>query len=110
MTLPNADRAYIPPGKLAGYLLDLDHPAGGPKAVFFHAHGYDAANVEDLRDELLGIAATEPVVERRETPFGTSLAVVGSLDTPRGTTVTVRTVWFLDVGDLRPRFVTAYPE
>ena len=75
--LPNANLAFVPTLKLAAYLLDLDHADGGPKAVFFRSHGFDASTVEELQAGLLWIARTEPVVNRRDTPYGTS---TGSLE------------------------------
>jgi hypothetical protein len=35
MPIPSADCAYIPRGKLAGYLLNAQHPVGGSKANWF---------------------------------------------------------------------------
>ena len=108
--LPNADRAIVPPAKLTGYLLDIDHPDGGPKAVFFRAHGYDEDSAPALAAGLLHIARSQPVADQRTTPYGTSYGVIGVLRTPRGTAVCVRTVWFLRGGTTSPLFVTAYPD
>ena len=47
--IPNFADVYAPDGKLAGYLLALDHPDGGPKARFLASFGFLADNVNDLR-------------------------------------------------------------
>lgn len=35
--LPNTELAYIPPEKLAGYVLNSEHPVGKHKATVFKA-------------------------------------------------------------------------
>lgn len=108
MTLPNAERAFVPPDKLIGYLLALSHPVGGPKARFFRAHGFDETNAEALAAGLRAIA-TGAASSVRSSPFGTKYSVVGDLATPRGAVVQIETVWIVEPHDERPRLVTAYP-
>lgn len=108
MLLPNRERAYIPQPKLTRYLLSLSHPVGKSKALFFHAHGFDAENPDLLEEGLLQIAREGEIRETERTPHGTKHVVDGSMKTPRGTMVRVRTVWIMD-DDGNPRFVTAYP-
>ena len=108
MRIPNAADAFVPPGKLAGYLLALAHPVGGPKAQFFRARGFDEAHAEELEAGLLAIAR-DAEAEAEESPHGTKYIADGDLSTPRGTTVRVRTVWIVEPTDPRPRFITAYP-
>ena len=108
MTIPNAERAYVPSEKIARYLLAPGHPVGGSKARFFHAHGYSEERATDLERGLLAIArGGEAAV--MEGPHGTKYVAEGTLRTPRGTLVHVRTVWIVEPDDLRPRLVTAYP-
>jgi hypothetical protein len=109
MILPNAASAHIPLAKLTEYLLMLAHPDGGSKAHVFYSHGYDPSNVEELESALLDLARTGSRTGTRRTVGGINHTVVGALDTPRGTTLWVRTVWVVEDGDSRPRFVTAYP-
>ena len=109
MPLPRIDHAYIPEEKLTGYLLSETHAVGKAKAKFFLAHGYDAASSEQLARDLLEIARSNPVEQEVVSPHGTKYLVSGILKTPGGTTVAVRTVWIVEPGDERPRFVTAYP-
>lgn len=68
MKLPNGERAFVPPEKLAGYLLSETHPTGQSKARF-----------------------------------------IGTIVAPDGRQAVIRTVWIVEPGVDRPRFVTAYP-
>lgn len=63
-----------------------------------------------LEQGLLNIARSHDVVETSRTPHGTMYVVVGPLVGPSGSTVRLRTVWIVDSGATRPRFVTAYPD
>jgi hypothetical protein len=42
-------------------------------------------------------------------PHGDKYIIEGVLETPRGTSPRIRTVWILETGETHPRFVTAYP-
>ena len=58
MILPNGERAFIDPRKLADYSLFADHPVGGHKAVLFERIlGITVADAESFRDILLLVAA-----------------------------------------------------
>jgi hypothetical protein len=108
MRIPNAAGAFIPSGKLAGYLLASAHPVGGPKAHFFRAHGFDESHADELEAGLLAIArhADASVSESRH---GVKYVADGDLPTPGGGTVRVRTVWIVEPPEPRPRLITAYP-
>ncbi|PEN15142.1 hypothetical protein CRI94_02325 [Longibacter salinarum] len=112
MKLPGRDRAFVPERKLTAYLLSLSHPVGRAKARFFHRFGFDASNTDLLRDELLALALARhaDVARTEHTAYGTKYVVDGSLSTPSGDEVVVRTVWMIEKSepDAR-RFVTAYP-
>lgn len=58
MQLPSKGKAYIPPGKLMGYLLSETHAVGKSKAKFFRALGFDETNVTQLEEGLLAIERT----------------------------------------------------
>lgn len=108
MKIPNVAAAFVPADKLAGYLLALAHPVGGPKARFFRARGFDGANAAELEAGLLAIARTADT-EAVESPHGVKYVAVGDLPTPSGEVVSVRTVWIVEPTDPRPRLITAYP-
>ncbi|MBM4276107.1 MAG: hypothetical protein FJ134_16875 [Deltaproteobacteria bacterium] len=107
--LPNGEQAYIPAPKLDDYLLADTHPIGRLKAKFFQALGFSKANREELERQLLHIAQTSPVVSVTTSPHGEKFIIDGTLRTPPGTAARVRTIWIIDAGERRPRFVTAYP-
>ena len=109
MKLPGSEEAYVPEQKLTGYLLSETHAIGKAKARFFLAHGYQTDDPEQLADDLLEIARSSSFEKEVASPHGTKYLLKGTLKTPRGTTVAVRTVWIIEPGDQRPRFVTAYP-
>lgn len=109
MKLPHADQAYIPREKLTEYLLSSSHPVGKAKAKFFRGFGYDDFNVYELEAGLLDIARTQDVAEEEQTPHGVKYRIDGSLHTPTGAVIRVRTVWIIGVQETAPRFVTAIP-
>ncbi len=55
------------------------------------------------------IAATGSVVGQASTPFGPRYVVDGILTAPSGATANLRTIWIVESGKKKPRFVTAYP-
>lgn len=109
MKLPNREKAYIPLPKLHNYLLSKIHSIGKWKAGFFLSLGFDATNVDELERHLIAIAHSEDVREVIPSAHGTKYVVDGLLQAPDGRSVQMRTVWIIDVGEDRPRFVTAYP-
>ena len=109
MKLPNRESAYIPPSKLVDYLLSETHPVGRSKAKFWRAVGFDETNVAMLERGLIAIAHSEEVKEIVSSPYGVKYVIEGTLQTPAGNLIQVRTVWIIDTGQDHPRFVTAYP-
>jgi hypothetical protein len=49
------------------------------------------------------------VAQHEETSFGIKYVIEGPLTTPDGRAPIVRSVWFVETGRDRPRFITAYP-
>jgi len=109
LRLPHAGGAYVPRGKVKGYLLSLSHPLGRSKARFFRGIGFDEQDAELLETELLRLAREGTVVERIPGDYGTKYIVRGGINTPAGERVSVTTVWLIETGQVRPRLVTAYP-
>ncbi len=107
--LPNRYEAYIPPPKLTDYLLSTIHTIGKSKAKFFITVGFNIAEAAVLEKSLLEIAHSERVIQIENTLYGTKYVIDGSLETPLGESISVRTVWIIETGKDRPRFVTAYP-
>lgn len=109
MHLPNREDAFIPSEKLTDYLLSESHIAGRSKARFFRAYGFDNDNVHLLEQGLLSIAHNHEVEQEKSSVHGTKYVVSGTLETPRGTVVTIETVWIIEPEADTPRLVTAYP-
>ena len=109
MKLPKRQSAYVPRQKLNGYLLSRTHPIGRWKSKLFRDLGFDENNVDLLEGRLIDIANTENVKESIISEHGTKYVIDGSLETPSGSFLRVRTVWVIDEGEDMPRFVTAYP-
>lgn len=109
MILPNHEKAYIPAAKLYDYLLSVSHTVGQGKAKFFREFGFNESTVSLLESGLLAIAHNEDVLAETASPFGTKYTIDGSLMTPMGTQVNIRTVWIVETGEAEPRFVTAHP-
>lgn len=109
MKLPNAEQAVVPERKVTHYLLNPAHPAGGSKAAFFLSFGFTAAEWPVLAATLLRHARENEVTETENTPHGTRYVVEGTMRAPDGTTLNVRSAWYIDPGSDAPRFVTAHP-
>jgi len=109
VSLPNAHRAVIEPGKVRDYLLSTSHPVGRFKATVFVALGYSSAHWEVLRDDLLGLARIGAATAGQPSSFGRKFEVDGILVGPSGRSARFRTVWMLESTEEAPRFVTAFP-
>lgn len=101
--------AKVQEGKILEYLLSPDHPVGGDKAAFFLAVGYTREEWTRLRDDLLQLAGDGKVMAEHETQYGNKYTVDGSITSPTGRRIDVRTVWISDRPNDLPRLVTAYP-
>ena len=109
MKLPNAELAIVPERKITHYLLNSAHPAGGSKARFFLRFGFTAAEWQKLAIALLRHAREHEVAETEQTPHGQRYVVDGKIITPDGTSLNIRSAWYIDVAGGAPRFVTAHP-
>ena len=110
MKLPNAHLAVVREQKITRYLLNSAHPAAGSKASFFLSFGFTVAQWQRLADALLKHARENELRGGGEqTEHGTRYVVDGPLTSPDGSVLNVRTAWYIDVGGIAPRFVTAHP-
>lgn len=62
-----------------------------------------------LERRLIVIAHSEDVRDAVSSVHGTKYVIEGTLETPVGGLVWVRTVWIIEADQDRPRFVRAYP-
>lgn len=109
MKLPGRHLAVVPERKITEYLLNSAHPIGRGKALFFQRFGFRTEEWFRLAEALRKHAHDNPVVETEVTPYGVRYAVDGRLFAPDGTTLHVRSAWFIDNEEAAPRFVTAHP-
>ena len=109
MKLPNREFAYVPQSKLKDYLLSETHVVGRSKAKFFRMFGFNETNLELLEQGLITIAQTQEVKEEVSSPHGKKYVIDGSLLTPINRSVNVKTVWIIEKGQDKPRFITAHP-
>lgn len=109
MKLQNKENAYIPTAKLLNYLLSETHPIGKSKARYLRSMGFNETNVNLLKERLIAIAKSENVKETISSSHGVKYVIDGLLQTPVGISTQIRTIWVIEKGQERPRFVTAYP-
>lgn len=109
MPIPNATQAIVSAEKVRGYLLNLEHPDGGSKAVWFHSLGYTQDEWQKLADDLLTIACECNEFDTESTRFGIKYKAAGLVGKPNHRPGKVMTVWITE-DDEPPRLVTAYPE
>ncbi len=109
MKLPNPDKLVVEREKIVDYLLNPAHRFGASKAWFFARFGFRLKEWERLAEAFREHGRTHEVAEVRETGFGPRYSVEGNLNTPRGRSPRVRTVWQTDQGTVAPRLISAYP-
>jgi len=89
--------------------LQLEHPIGRGKAKFFIHFGFHRERWEELAAALRAHAQENPVSDAVEDADGVTYLVEGRMKTPSGGQPRVRTIWLMEIGELAPRFITAYP-
>jgi hypothetical protein len=105
--LPNADRAIVEERRIREYLLNLAHPAGGPKARFFVAHGFASDDWNQLQASLITQGRVNTVSKTVGTGWGIRCTVECSCPTPDERNPCIRTIWQMEDGI--PRLLTAIP-
>ena len=109
MALPNAELAAVEAEKVRDYLLSSMHPIGRFKAAVFASLGYEQAQWETLRNDLLALAKSGQSSAGQPSVYGQKYEVDGILAGPSGRSMPVRTVWIVRSAEQVPRFVTAFP-
>ncbi|MBI2860651.1 MAG: hypothetical protein HYX91_04000 [Chloroflexi bacterium] len=107
--LPDAEKAIIEPGKLAGYILSSTHPVGRFKAAVFQKLGYSSENWEEFEHNLRKLVLTQAALKVGESQYGKKYLVKGPFTGTSGNTKQIVTIWVILEGESTPRFVTAYP-
>ncbi len=109
MPIPDAENAIVTRDKVDSYLLNVDHPDGGSKAIWFHSLGYKQENWQFLANDLLEIAQTCDKYDVEQSPYGVKYKVSGTVNRPGYRPGRILTVWIIEP-DEPPRLVTAYPD
>jgi hypothetical protein len=109
LKLPHREKAYVAVAKIRDYLLLETHPAGWSKAKLLRALGHDERTMDVLIANLIDIANSGDVDKVIPTGHGVKYSIDGLVQTPSGVAVQFRTIWIIDKGHDRPRFVTGYP-
>ncbi|AWN52687.1 DUF6883 domain-containing protein [Methylobacterium sp. 17Sr1-1] len=105
---PSSTQFKLDSAKITGYLLDPDHPAGGPKARFFLRFGFSPEAPEVLAEALLRHPSPSRLVRSAPSVHGMKHIYDGPTQTPDGRTPSIRMVWIVDRTGFAS-FVTAYP-
>lgn len=109
MGLHNSNKVIIPREKLIDYILSEIHSTGKFKAKYFRNIGFNETNIHLFEKALRQIAKSEEVKDEIISEYGTKYIVDGKIHSPTKQTVRVTTVWIIEKGQNRPRFVTVYP-
>ena len=109
MGIPDSNNAVADKSKVRDYLLNLEHPDGGSKAVWFHNRGYLRDQWQLLADDLLAIARNCKFFDTESNPYGIKYIATGNIGRPGHTIEPVLTVWIVEDSS-PPRLVTSYPK
>ena len=109
MRVPNADRAIVAADKLTGYVLNVSHKRGGPKARLLLSVGYRSNNPQSLASDLRVQHLSLDVTRIHQSAYGVVYEIEGPITTPSGRAIRFCSVWQVDTGTDVPRFITMYP-
>lgn len=108
MAFPGAELAVVTEAKVCDYLLNIRHPVGGPKAVWYASLGYTIDNWQDLANDLQVLARTVDDFVAKPSPFGVKYEVRGAIGRSGKRPGVVVSVWIVEEDGV-PRLVTAFP-
>uniref|UniRef100_UPI002FDEA0C9 DUF6883 domain-containing protein n=1 Tax=Delftia acidovorans TaxID=80866 RepID=UPI002FDEA0C9 len=95
--------------KVKNYLLNLDHPDGGPKAKFFtESLGIKRDDWRYLADQISGAMSTALIYRVKNGNYGISHGAIIEIQGRNERKAIIETGWIVKNGEL-PRLVTAYP-
>lgn len=106
MKVPNHENAFVPPGKLIDYLLNLNHPDGNSKAYFFTQLGFDLSTLEIM---LIAHIRGNDFGEIIPGKYGAKYVVSGLVESPLGVNFNLKSIWIIPINEFSPRLITAYP-
>ena len=109
MTVPNAEHAIVAPEKVTGYLMNVSHRRGGPKARLLLSVGFRLDDPQRLESDLRTQHLSLDVTRTSENAYGVVYEIEGPIRTPGGKNVLFCSIWQVDTGTEVPRFITMYP-
>lgn len=109
MTRLDPDHLQVDKAKITDYLLCRAHPDGNSKAAFFARYGFLVEQWPVFATALCAHGASQEIVRRIDSPFGTKYLVTGRIVTPDGRDPVINTVWTREHGQDACRLITAYP-
>lgn len=99
--------------KTVGYLLNQQHPVGGPKAKFMHeVLGYSASDGKLFHKNVVSAIKGKKPSKTEETPYGTKHTFHTKLKGKDGSSVSANVVVVIqkDKGRSTYKIVTVYPD
>lgn len=108
MSFPDAENAVVPNDKVILYLLNLQHPVGGSKAVWFASIGYTLENADEFAKDLIQLAQRAENFVSKSSPYGVKYEATGEMGCSQFRPGLVTTVWMVSENN-SPRLITAYP-
>ena len=106
--LPNAELAFVPMEKLAGYALNLEHPVGKHKAIVFESVlGITITDAHFLRDKILEAVLIHEAIPTRLDKFGQRFLMEFVIQRNQRL-ATIVTAWIIEQNELSPRLTSCY--
>jgi hypothetical protein len=100
---------YIDAQKINNYLLNINHPDGRSKAKLLVNSGFDINRGEQLENVIRNHASSNEVKEIITTRFGEKYVIEGFINTPKGSLLSIRSIWVKELSSQNIKFVTLYP-
>ena len=107
--IPNIAAGIIEDAKIQEYLLNLAHPDGRGKAIFFASKGFTLENIQEFREMLITQASHNPVSKLVQTEWGIKYIVTGPVKWQNQNEFNLTSVWIIENGESFPKLATAYP-
>lgn len=104
-----SETCVVSDAKVRDYLLNLNHPIGRSKAVFFMSQGFNPEDWAVLAEALIAHFNSCTRMPNGKDEFGHRLECTGPLTTSSGKSPLVVSAWILRPGQPLPEFLSAYP-
>jgi hypothetical protein len=108
MKLP-PQNIYVNPQKVRDYLLNINHPDGGPKAKLLLNFGFTPSDAPVPENAIVSHAMSNEVSATIATAFGEKYLIEGPFENPIGKALKIRSVWVKELNGEMINFVTLYP-